>query len=648
MIFFCDAQFGLDANDGLSSATPKLTLSAAFTLLNGVAAQADTLYLSGTFYADASNSYTPQTATMTSLSNKTVTAWPANNNGSAWSLPLGMTAPSQPILFGGSQIGSGFASIGGTKYTITLAAFLAVSSVAFKYESSTTATGHHYGILRNNIGAANLGEFSYNLGTGVLTINVPSAPTVDADVVICCVDSTLAAIKVASSSSCSFSDLHFKFWPATTGQFGWGICVNPGTSISITSCKFWDMGFHSAGTLGGGACSNCTIDACTLYSCQYNGGHTVHYQDNASGNMTGSRVTDSVIHLRRYLGYQGTSGTEATAVTAGQSANIQLGSYTHSDSGTTITDTLFSGNTYIEYEPGSTAFGCANVPTPSDAWDWTTFGARADLCTIQGGNGQTGASSLSHTNHIAIRRCTIDMRNAGPSLLSSLATNGAMQQTGTGKITLYDSCSVIATINDGANNNNDGLFATVGSASEIRFINSSVHCSDTDTSLGFGRALCAYLSNTNTYFRARGSVFSFNNNYVQNIVCLQDSTSTAAHHDFIDCIYAIGATGRWSENVSFNTAANWFANVDTSGTAGVNNVSTTPFPSAPSDLSLDATSSIWNLFRSTSAIVPSATGINDRGYGGNFGAYQYPTGSLNTFGRSSRKGSYRARRSFRS
>lgn len=117
-----------------------------------------------------------------------------------------------------------------------------------------------------------------------------------------------------------------------------------------------------------------------------------------------------------------------------------------------------------------------------------------------------------------------------------------------------------------------------------------------------------------------------------------DSTLTAGSHQFHDnryfnCGYQNGAAGAfWSDNTSFDTAAEWLANVDT---GAINNAAVSLYADATT---LEPTAAAKAVKKSLA--LHAASGINGNAYDGHYGAWQY--GAAGSF-RASRSGQRRGR-----
>lgn len=581
---------GSDSNNGTTTLTPRKTLPTDIEITSG-----DTVFLSETIRSSAGG------AAIFSFTKSNLTF-------------IQLPGGTQAIFHGGTLTGTGWVSAGGTQYTKTLATGLTISRMAFKYDASTTSSGHHFGVMRPNALALASGEYDYNSTTGVCLINVPSAPTVAADVMYAAVDTTLGALIFTAGSGNLVSGIHFKFYPSSSGQWGWGVVANPHLSMRVFSCKFWDMGNHSTGTLGGGVCSNAVVDGCTFYSGRFDYTAVVFFQDVVNGNLSGCRLYNSTIHLRRFLGVDGTNATESLAITQGQSAMAQVGAYAHSDSGTPIIDVLVDNLTVLEYEKGTGgAWGCGNTPAASNGWDWNTYAFRVDRSSFSGTGTHVGASTLWNFGTIAYRRCHLDMRNAGPS--GQTSSRGMISQNG-GGLLLIDSCEIIGDLNDSGEAY--GIWA-VNAGDDIRLLNTSYQIVNVGSATT-GRNMFVWPFANTMYIRARGCAFSADANHANLRLCGADNSTDAAHHDFLDNIYDANIT-TFSQNSSYDTKTEW-KTLDTSAATDASYPSGTMFPTAPTNLALTSASTIWSLRRSTAATVPVPS-LNGPSYAGFFGAYQY-------------------------
>lgn len=580
---------GSDLNPG-TLASPRLTIPST-------AANGSLIYVQGS----SATQGVAQTTTFTSKSNITIMQWPGGT---------------QAVLHGGVQIGTGFTNTSGDVWTKTIATGLTISRVAYKYDASVTSTGQHYGIMRPVAVPANAGEYLYSSVTGLLTIVVPSGGSPNgaaADVIYAAVNAVPATIYFVGGSGNSVIGLEFRFSPsAEDTQFGWHVRFSGSTNGVVMGCTSHDPGYHAVGCIGGnGDSSGLQIIGCTFYAGGYSATQVVFNQLNSEGSLTGCELSNSVVHMRQYLGVDGTNATESSAVTQGQSANAQVGLYAHADTGTPIAGVLGDGCTFIEYGPtsaGPQPWACGNVTANAGSWDQKSFAFRLVRCTLRGGS-QTGATRILSASPISLDRCILDFRNAGPSGLAGVL--GTYFHNGGGGLTMV-SCSIIMDLNQAATET-FGLWSN-GASDDIRMDNCSVHIVNA-AALSTARNFMVWGTDT-SFFRARGTVFSMDAATASVALCRNDGGANAAHHEFLDCAY-YGIT-TYSANGSFDTQAEWLALVDTAGQF----LASSPFLDSPTNLTLKPASSLWSLRRTTAVVIPSNGGINGP-YAAFFGAYQY-------------------------
>lgn len=616
--YYVRGQTGSDSADGLTGATAKKTfngLVAAYTIASG-----DTIYVAekvrnnSTFTGAATGG--PALLGLTSLSNVSIlqepggtqadlrgdwelvqTGWTASTN--AWQLTLTGAAAAQPV------------------------------AVGYKFGNSTTADGQYFGHLIPDTLAncqsatGSKGRFNYNTATKVLTVYLGGDDPNSSGFPVCpCWVPTSQAglITITGGSGNTVQGLNFTFCPApaASGQFGWAVIFTSSPNSTGVNLVGRDMGAHTFGAYASGSsASGCTFTNCDSWSGRNGGGGAfIHYTTSAFG-MTGSRVNCRV-YAYRYLGLDGLTRDDGSVA---QDAFTGNGFYAHADSGTPITDILDDGCsvTYLE-DPGFAwvAFYAANIAAAGDAAVWSSHAYRVDRSTITGGCMET----MSNAHNYAYRRCSFSQTRqlaeggGGTRGAWTLWTGG-----GAGSI-LFESCQFILDLDDASAGAGGVVRAFTVNAtandSVMRFVNCSIHDTSTQTASDF-RAIFDYISVNANLFRVNGCAISYLTSGSTRALCIADAGTSAANHGFLDNAYwqINDSSSRWSQNSSFDTAAEWVALVDTAGRV----LTAAAFPSAPTNLSLNTTSSIWSLRRTTSTVVPTA-GINGP-YTMYYGAYQY-------------------------
>lgn len=584
--WYVDLGAGSDSNNGTAFLTPRLTLP-----LNAAVTSGDTILVWGQSTGGAPS------RTYINKSNLLISQ---------------LYGQAQAVMHGGIQTGTGWSSAGGSKYTKTLATGLTISRFGFKIDASVAATNHHFGVMRSAAGANNSGEYDYNSGTGVTTINVPQAPSAAADVVYATVDAVTGAIVFQGGSNNRVEGITFLFYPSLEGQqSGWGVRVEGSSNCTVFACAFDIMGYHSAGCAtisGSGDSSGMVIDSCWFGSNGYSSTQVVFHQNAAQGALSQCRVRNSIFRPTRYIGVDGVTAT------AGQTAMAQVPVYAHTDAGTTtIVDVAVENCAFFERLTTGTESpqawidgGLTNVADPASGLVWDNYAIRADRCTF------SNLSDFWSLENIAFRRCVVLIPNAVSA--TDITRIVCLASLRTGGYGLMESCAFII---DGTSAGNYVRFFGLNQATQKLFlINCSVY--DSSAQATQGRVMVEWNNITTAELHARGCVFSWRTTGADNYLNADDSTVTAGKHDFLDCAYhGLPSADHWSQNIAFNSQANWLALVDTSQRV----LATTPYPNAPTDLTPTVASSIWGIRRAT-ATVPSF-GL-DGPYVRVYGAYQLP------------------------
>lgn len=619
--YYIRGQTGSDSADGLTAATAKKTfdgLVAAYTVASG-----DTIYVAEEVHSNATFTGAatggPALLGLTSLSNVSVlqepggtqadirgdwklvqTGWTASTN--AWQLTLTGAAAAQPV------------------------------AVGYNFDANIDANGRRYGhlipdSLANVQGATgSKGRWNYNTATKVLTVYLGGDnPNSSGKVVnVCFVPASQAGlITITGGSGNTVQGLNFTFCPApaASGQVGWGVIFTSSPNSTGVNLVGRDLGAHAFGAYASGSsASGCTFTNCESWSGRNGGGGAfIHYTTSAF-TLTGQRINCRV-YAYRYLGLDGLTRDDGTVA---QDAFTGFAFYAHADSGSPITDLLDDGCTvaYLE-NPGFAwvAYYAANITAAGDASVWSSHAYRVDRSQIVYGCMET----MSNANNYAYRRCTFQQTRQLSD--GSGGTRGAWTLwtgAGAGSI-LFEACEFILDLDDASAGAGGPVRAfTVNATSNdsvMRFVNCSMHDTSTQTASDF-RAFFDYIGANANLFRVNGCSISYLTSGSTRALCIADSGTSAANHGFSDNAYwqINDSSSRWSQNSSFDTAAEWIANVDTAGRV----LSTAAFPNAPTALSLTSASSLWPLRRTTSTVVPAA-GINGP-YTTFYGAYQYSAG----------------------
>jgi hypothetical protein len=518
----------------------------------------------------------------------------------------------------------------GSAWSKTLPTGLAINAVVYGWDTSEDADGMRRAHLIREASATSVsgatgpkGRWHYDPATGRLTVyaagenpNLSGKPVwyVDAANV-----ENLSALTFRLCPHLRLVNCRVRLF--VTNILGYGVFLD-GASDADIQCTARDMGAHAVGAIGNaGPVTSARFSYVDSRGLSAAGTHTVHYAFSPMGPITGGRTghgapgEGGTIVLCRYLGLDGEE-LSGPAVPTFYNSGLQIGCYAHSDgSQASVQDVLYEGLVLHEVYPEGgedgvkyRAFDAGDTPAPGNAWDWSTFAARADRCRIE------NSTVYRPFGNIAVRRTIFSMSRAGPSGLCGMGSPGCIGGSAeTGSTMLYDSCAFLI---DGSNSiSSTAMFAVCRPGQDLRILN----CSVLDTSTqddGTGHIAFSWLFGSDRWIRARGTVVAFRTPG-PHALCYNDAGVDPAHHDVLDCAY-FNVGGLWSQNQPFSTQAGWLGSVDTAGVA----LGAPPFPDQPYVLDLSPVSPLWTLRRSVPRPAP-VLGINDF-YGGFFGAYQYP------------------------
>ncbi len=609
--YFVRGETGSDSNDGLNPFTAKKTfagLVAAVTIASAdVIWCAEKIRDNTTITGGATGG--PAVLDLTGLSNVQIAQEPG------WA--------QADIRCDRELVQTGWtASTNAWQLTLTGAPAATPNTVVYKWDASVTANGQHYGHLesdsltdvQNAVGAT--GRFHFDTSTKVLSVYLGGANpnTSGFPVAVSWVPTSQEAlIRITGGSGNSVRGLYFSLsaMPTAASQIGWGVILKSSPNSQCIDCIGRDMGLHTFGSYASGSsASGCIFSGCESWSGGKGGGGAFIAFTTSAFTMA-AQFLGCEVHAYRYLGLDGNVLTGTLDAMAGDPF------YAHADSGTPITDILCDG-CLVEYldNPGSgcRAFNAANAAAPSNGENWASYAMRVDRSFIR-----NSCMEYYTGNYVAFRRTkvvqnrTLDEGNNG--------VRGAFSMWTAAGSLWFESCEGIFDLTAAGGAAAQTRVFTVTQAAGLSFIGgiNSSFWNVSDVAPTDSKAFCDYIFEDRKAFRFTGCVFGHKTTGVAPDLCMQDTSVSAANHGFVDCAYYNIGTGRFSYNSTLNTQAEWLSAVDTSARF----LASTPFPNAPTDLSLTPASSLWTTTRSTNTVIPYR-GINRAAYARQHGAYQYP------------------------
>lgn len=615
--WFVHGESGSDANAGTQTA-PFKTLNA----LQAVYVAGDYAFLAGKIRSHNTSS-APQ-LTLTDVASPWIGQW---------------SGQTQAQVRGDIVIAAGDWTVhSGNVYKAKVPAGLTISGLVYGWDR-TNSNDQHYGHCRRYADAAAVvaaasggkGKFAY-AGTTIYAYFGGEDPRSSGqETGYICAEAATACFEFVRCTSPTLRDINGALYPVYSGQFGWFARFQGSPNWRVYNCRADDMGAHGIGCLGAnGDSSGGQAAGVTLVGFSPVATPGIFHQQNSDGALTGCRIGGTITPTRWRGMDDAVLDGQGQAVGA-MAANTMVAVYGHADTGTPIQDVLIDGLTVNLLEDGARPWQLHNCPATAQAnwWGqtavWDTCPLRVDrsVCNINAycSWGNINACSIFH------RRTTF--RNTTP--LGGVGQAAVMQMgIPVGEACfLFDSCVFDFTLDDGGAGANQVRAFKIDSATgvcELRFLNCTMNNRETVTPANF-HAWFDYSAANVLLYRGIGNLMVHRATGTDTAFAFGDAgTSVANHNAFNDNTYmgVDEANARWSSNASIDTKAEWFASIDTAGTSAVNVITVNPFVNPASDFRLTAAASL--LKRTTSAVVPSAGGINGNPYAGNFGAYQDATG----------------------
>lgn len=592
--YYVHGDTGNDTTGDGSSGNPYATVGKAFTVGG---ATSTVVYAAGTLRESVSFGSNPTDCQLL--------AWP------------GQTRP----VLRGDTVRTGFADSGGTHYTKTLATSLNIKSVVVDWDASVTALGFHYGHLRR-VTAANVpstdNSWNYDSATGVLLVRIGANLDPAGFTVATCAGG-VNGVTIANGTRCVLDGLRFSLWCDANQGLGYGAIVY-GTGNTIANCLFEDTGYHPWGFVAGGTGQVNTDNTATNCVCSgvagNGGGGCVFYSyDSTTRNLRASGI---VFNAYTFLGRDQNPialPDNAASFSPAWSALNASAFYWHSNAGTNMTDIVWERCVSNHYTGGSTGTVTSvdmtglNTPAPSDENDADTYPVRFVECVVN-----TGYQSALIGNAAYIR-CVFNMTQTGDHLINAA---GRFTNSGTNAVCCFEGCVVYDNLVPTTTANEARSFRVAGTSQKLIFNNCTLI--NTGTQKGGARAWFRRVSATATV-RARGTVFAFTTaSATQNYIDYNDAAiSDNTLRDYLGCSYWQVGTGRYSQNASYDTWAEWNASIDTAGREESASSVTSATNAEPPESHPIRESARYTVSETARAKV----GINGRPYSRNIGAYQY-------------------------
>lgn len=603
---------GSDANDGLTSATPKAT----FASLDSLISAGDTVYVRGVHFGAVANPFA-----VVGKHNISIRQWPGVTQAH-------LHAGTRAQLTGWTQSSNRYARGG-------VGSSLVIGGVSWNYNTSQDANGMRRAWLKKVADAATCSSTNWSwaydsaTGGGTLYINTAgtgspnSSPNVVTYVVVAAGGATAANLNGLYFQDCSgitIDGLEVSGYVGvvdSTSYYCNNIQLHGCTGSIVSNCTTWDGGIHSV-VFAGAACTNNTMLNLACYglnsrqgTADDGGSHFTFYSGN--GNVTGclgSRCTAVCSHL-----------LDPTGTELNTSANTG-GFYCH----TSGTDNFGVGSTPIYVrgvlwdrptlialdhtcEPG---FGSGNQPSPPTATPdrWDSYPVR-----IQ--DGRISGARILLADPVAFTRTRFDMTPvaADPNDTTIMTVAGISGYS----LRLFTACDFIyhAAVDD------NKLFATANN-----WVDRFVSCSfliDRSAAVTF-REFIGWNGSSTGQVYATNCIFADNNATGSTYLCVNDGSAAADRHVFRHNSYF--NIDEYSANAALNTKAEWLGSVDTAATddaATVKRHFPAALPFADTDgplLDLAATAPLRRWISPYGPIRPA--GINKRVWSGHLGSWQYP------------------------
>ena len=467
-------------------------------------------------------------------------------------------------------------------------------------------------------------SFRYVTATGVCRLHCPGR---DPNV------STVTMVRAGTGSlmgftnciECSATGIDFRLTGINTSGGGYGHSGDTCNGCTLDSCRFYDLGAHSMAWIGTSNQYN-VVRSCKAFGCAANSTQYVTFLNHATNAIEGGLFVDSVAHV---VGYRDGSNEDVNAPVTMQ------GFFGHCSSGGLIEDLEFRRCMGYVYMPTAGdavaadkmhAYGLTNAGTFTGAWNDRTgrkiryieCSSRND-CTLGGLDGTSGGAASYYL------RCSFHFTKAGATLP---AQHGVILANGGGGVTvqvlaLFEACELIANLQRSSGTESFvRLFTGTFTAGEsVNFIGCDL------LNVGAGSNTCLmvdYNSKANCTIRMyAGQMGHVNRSNATSYMCGGDGAISAAFHEFRSNLYlnTNQTTFEMSANASFDTWAEWIANVDTSNAKRVLNTALMRY----ADITVSG--QVLPGSEARASIAPSevpVSGFNGTPFSGDYGCYQYP------------------------
>jgi hypothetical protein len=457
------------------------------------------------------------------------------------------------------------------------------------------------------------------------------------DISVCdCENSDL--ISYAGSNNVSVSNLAAALCPTTAGTSGYAVKLTSCTGLltvtgpsASNKGRCSDLGTHVVGFLNCASATLCYTANILSDGARSGSSSVVWYADSGTYARNACIFENYTTHFRYWLKRNG------TAVAPVSSVDCMQVSYSHDEGANTRVPIYYGSNIRVIYctglcgtamgaqEPQPVGAGMASTLTSGTRTNPAAYNAVIYDLTIVNGTVNHHASGGS----IYYIRPTFSMprMSTGYVIFSvsalSLGLNGSL---GTyRRITCENMVMVVNTQGATGSVRNSVFTVTIGNAQDgLLFINPSCCNLDTQASVDNLRAWFDYGGRTDDCFEVINGVFEHNNSDINTVFSFtQNDFGVGATRSFKNCVIKGVKDGRFAQDPSYDTFAEWHSLVDT------NAVTTTgtlyPFKgTTPTNLGLDTTSILWALQTNYTVIKPyTGTGKNLLPYDNHVGAYQY-------------------------
>ena len=517
---------------------------------------------------------------------------------------------------GDTVVVSAWSGSGGV-FTTNIGTGKTLYAVTIDWDASIDAKGRHYGHLLAGAATANSNTYSYNSGTGVLTIGIGSGETTSGKI-ITYVSNSNSGLTLDTCDGYTLSGFNSALWCTTVAGYGYGVLGSDANNCDV-SVNCFDNGWHGIGFLGQVQNGN------TIHDCVVSGG--VHTSASIvfftyANSLTNATCRNVTVLKQTHLGRTGDLLNPAWSISA---------CFSHSSVPAKVVGVKWIDVTVIEMGKisdstgnGGAAFGTNDTAPPADPSDPNSYAVQCIRCKVVGGSGCQGFTSIAFVN------CELDFSrmSAVGSPVQTIGDNATA--TGANSPAHYGFFGSVIKVDQSNAATIYSLFL-VGNSS-----NSSKvwlhHCSvySNGSVGGAGNQVMFFYQDISGggNVEAKGTIFAFRTTNGNRWICLNDSAMAAGKHVFTDCVYWNISAGLWSQNATFNTAAEWASVIDPNGIQRVAN------PYATLDGSdMQPATDLKAIKKPLGLKVPF--GINGLPNDGTYGAYQYG-GSVGGSGGSAR------------